>query len=99
MMSDQAQPFSLGLTYWPRRAGYGWWQAFDRGETREELAHVAALGCNTVRFCLRWEDFQPSAGRMNSASLRALEYALDIAQEAGLGVVAAVFPAAIGGAL
>ncbi len=98
-MSEQSQPFGLGLTYWPRRTGHGWWQAFDRGETREELAHVATLGCNTVRFCLRWEDFQPSARRINGAALRALEHALDAAQEAGLGVVAALFPASIGGML
>jgi len=91
--------FSLGLTYWPRRAGYGWWRAFDRGETREELAHVASLGCDTVRFCLRWEDFQPGAQRINSGAFSALEQALDAAQEVGLGVVAALFPVASGGAL
>jgi hypothetical protein len=99
MMSEQSQPFSLGLTYWPRRTAFGWWQAFDRGETREELAHVAMLGCNTVRFCLRWEDFQPSARRINGTALRALEHALDAAHEAGLGVVAALFPASSGGVL
>jgi hypothetical protein len=99
MSETQVELMSLGLTYWPRRTGQGWWQAFDRGETREELAHVATLGCNTVRFCLRWEDFQPSARRINGAALRALEHALDAAQEAGLGVVAALFPASIGGML
>jgi hypothetical protein len=99
IMSEQTQPFTLGLTYWPRRTGHNWWRAFDRGETREELSHVATLGCNTVRFCLRWEDFQPSARRVNGAALRALEHALDAAQESGLGVVMALFPVAIGGAL
>src|SRR6478672_10531095 len=99
MSETHAEPFSLGLTYWPRRSAFGWWQAYDRGATRDELAHVATLGCNTVRFCLRWEDFQPSARRINSAVLRALEHALDAAQAAGLGVVAALFPASVGGAL
>jgi hypothetical protein len=98
-MSEQTQQFSLGLTYWPRRTGLGWWQAYDRGETRDELAHVAALGCDSVRFCLRWEDFQPGPRRINSAALRAFEHALDAAQAAGLGVAATMFPAAIGGAL
>lgn len=91
--------FSLGLTYWPRRTGYGWWRAFDRGEVREELTHVAALGCDTVRFCLTWDDFQPSPQRLSSAALNALEAALDAAQAAGLRAVAALFPIAIGGAL
>jgi hypothetical protein len=99
-MSEAATtPFNIGLTYWPRRTGYGWWRSFDRGEVREELAHVASLGCQTVRFCLRWEDFQPSPQRLNSGALHALEHALDTAQEAGLRVVAALFPAAIGGVL
>src|SRR5262245_8119494 len=70
-MTGQTQQFGLGLTYWPRRTAFGWWQAFDRGEAREELAHVAALGCDTVRFCLRWEDFQPGRSRANSAALDA----------------------------
>jgi hypothetical protein len=98
-MAEQSQQFSLGLTYWPRRTAYGWWRAYDRGATRDELAHVAALGCDTVRFCLRWEDFQPSPQRINSATLQALEHALDAAGEAGMRVVAALFPVALGGAL
>jgi hypothetical protein len=98
-MSEQNQPFSLGLTYWPRRTAFGWWQNYDRGEARDELAHVAGLGCDTVRLCLRWEDFQPSPRRVNSAALQALEHALDAAGEAGLRVVAALFPVALGAAL
>jgi hypothetical protein len=98
-MSEQTQPFSLGLTYWPRRTAFGWWQNYDRGATRDELAHIAALGCDTVRFCLRWEDFQPGPQRINSAALNALEHALDTAGAAGLRVVAALFPVAQGGAL
>src|SRR6476469_162734 len=97
--SEQSQLFSLGLTYWPRRSAFGLGQAYDRGATRDELAHVAALGCDTVRFCLRWEDFQPAPQRINSAAPHAFEHALDMAGEAGLRVVAALFPGALGGAL
>jgi hypothetical protein len=99
MSETHVELMSIGLTYWPRRTGHGWWRAFDRGEARDELAHVASLGCNTVRFCLRWEDFQPGPKRINTGALHALEHALDAAQESGLGVVIALFPAAIGGAL
>lgn len=95
----QTQPFSLGLTYWPRRSGFGWWRAFDHGEVREELGHVAGLGCDTVRIGLSWEDFQPGPQRLNSHALRALEAVLDAAQAAGLRVVAALFPVAQGGGL
>jgi hypothetical protein len=99
MAENQSSLFSIGLTYWPRRKGHAWWRAFDRAEARDELAHVAALGCDTVRLCLRWEDFQPGPRRLNSAALNALEQAFDAAQEAGLRVVAALFPVAFGGAL
>lgn len=92
-------PFTLGVTYWPRRSGFRWWSTFDRGEARDELAHIAAVGLDSVRFCLRWEDFQSAPQRMNSASLRAFEQALDVAAEARLQVVAVLFPVAIGGAL
>jgi hypothetical protein len=94
-----AETFSLGMTYWPRRTAQHWWRVFDRGEAREELAHIKTLGCDTVRFCLRWEDFQPAPQRVGSAALRALEQALDAAQEAGLRVVAVLFPVAIDGSL
>lgn len=98
-MTDQQRPFSLGLTYWQRRAGFRMWQAYDRGAASEELAHIAALGCDTVRLCLVWEDFQPGPERTNSAALRNLEHALDAAHAAGLRVVPALFPVAAGGAL
>lgn len=94
-----AETFSLGVTYWPRRTGHNWWRAFDRGEAREELAQVAALGIDTVRLCLRWEDFQPQPDRVGGAALRALEHALDAAHQAGLRVVAILFPAALDGSL
>jgi hypothetical protein len=95
----QTTTFSLGLTYWPRRTGFGWWRAFDRGEAREDLLHVAALGCDTVRLCLNWEDFQPRAQRINNGAFNAFEQALDTAYDSGLHVVAALFPVAMGGAL
>lgn len=98
-MSEAKEYFSLGLTYWPRRAAFRMWQRYDRGAVREELAHIAALGCDTVRLCLLWEDFQPGAERLNTRAMRYLEHALDMAHAAGLRVVLALFPVAVGGAL
>jgi hypothetical protein len=92
-----ADEFWLGLTYWPRRSGYSWWQSFDRSEVREDLGRIAGFGCDSVRFCLRWEDFQPTPDRLNSAAMRSFERALDTAGDAGLRVIAALFPVAIGG--
>jgi hypothetical protein len=91
--------FSLGLTYWPRGSGYALWEHTDRAALRDELAHIADLGCNTLRVCLTWEEFQPAARQIGSRALRALEQLLDAAQDAGLGVVPVLFPVASAGVL
>ncbi len=94
-MTTSTDTFSLGVTYWPRRVGPLLWQRYDRGAVREELAHIAAIGFNTVRFCLLWEDFQPRPARINGRAMRRLEHALDTAHAAGLRVVLALFPVAV----
>ncbi len=93
------ETFSLGVTYWPRRAGPLLWQRYDRGAVREELAHIAAIGFDTVRLCLLWEDFQPGPERINGRAMRRLEHALDTAHAVGLRVVLALFPTAVLGQL
>lgn len=98
-MTTPPDTFSLGLTYWSRRAGFRMWQRYDRGAALEELAHIAALGCDTVRLCLLWEDFQPAPERVGAAAMRNLEHALDAAHAAGLRAALALFPVAAGGAL
>ncbi len=94
-----APPFSLGLTYWPRRDGPLLWRRFDGGAVREELLHIAALGCDTVRLSLTWEDFQPAPARIGAPALRALERTLDAVHEAGLRAALLLFPCAQDGVL
>ncbi len=36
------------------------WQRFDPDEIAEDMARLAALGFDSVRFFLRWADFQPN---------------------------------------
>jgi hypothetical protein len=98
-MTLSSNTFSLGLTYWQRRTGFRMWQSYDRGAAREELAHVAALGCDTLRLCLLWEAFQPAPERVDAQAMRHLEHTLDAAYAAGLRVALALFPVAVGGAL
>ena len=98
-MTTLNDAFSLGVTYWPRQAGPLFWQRYDRGAVRDELAHIAALGFDTVRLCLVWEDFQPGPTRINSRAMRSLEHALDVAHTVGLRVVLALFPVATLGQL
>lgn len=94
-----AETFSLGLSYWPRRKAHGFWRAFDRSELREEFEHIATLGVDTLRLCLRWEDVQPQANRVDSGVMSAFEHALDLAQSNGMRVVAALFSATLDGGL
>jgi hypothetical protein len=86
--------FSLGLTYWPRRAGMGWWSSVDPGELQDDLATIADLGFDTLRLLLTWEEFQPGARQIGSRAMRSLEMALDAARSAGLQVVLTLFPVA-----
>lgn len=97
-------PFSLGVAYWPRRRGAGAeqilcsWSEADPGALRDELAHIAELGCDTVRFELRWAEAMPST-RVSAAALLGLERALDRAQDNRLRAVVALLGGGLGGAL
>jgi endo-1,4-beta-mannosidase len=94
-----ANTFTLGLTYRPRLSGFGWWDQFDAIATAEELAHIADIGCTSIRLCLSWEAFQPSSRRIGGRAMRVLEATLDAALQANLQVVATLFPLADGGIL
>lgn len=90
--------FTLGINYWPRRKAMFWWQRFDAGEVREELAHIADLGIHVVRFCLMWEDFQPQPDQVDSAMLGNLQTVLDAAQAAGVVAMPTLFTGHMSGA-
>jgi endo-1,4-beta-mannosidase len=83
--------FSLGVNYWPSRSAMAMWQRFDAGEIREDLARIAALGLDTVRFFLRWDDFQPAADTMDTVMLERLETVVNLAHDAGLRVMPTLF--------
>ncbi len=71
--------FSLGINYWPRRSAMAMWRSFDASEIAEDFAHIAALGLDTVRFFLRWFDFQPEPKRMDRVMLSRLEHVMELA--------------------
>jgi hypothetical protein len=86
-MTDQI--FSFGIGYWPRRrAGAelppNSWSEVDAGGLREDLAHIAELGFDTLTVDLRWEESQPAPSTINGAALRGLERAMDAAVDRGL---------------
>ncbi|MBV8369960.1 MAG: hypothetical protein JO036_13690 [Candidatus Eremiobacteraeota bacterium] len=83
--------FSVGVNYWPRRSAMAMWRRFDAGEIREDFGRIAGLGLDAVRFFLRWDDFQPSADVVDGAMLARLEAVADLAAEAGLQTMPALF--------
>jgi len=60
------------------------WRRFDAGEIREDFARIAGFGLDTVRFFLRWDDFQPEPERVDPGMLDRLETVVTLAAEARL---------------
>ena len=83
--------FSLGVNYWPRRSAMAMWRRFDAGEIREDFTRIAGLGLDTVRFFLRWDDFQPRADEIDPTMLARLEAVADIAAETGLSTMPTLY--------
>lgn len=86
-----AEPFRLGINYWPARTAMRWWTMFDEGETAEDFARIADGGFDSVRVFLLWEAFQPGADRVDPVMLERLVAVADAAQRAGLDVVPTLF--------
>lgn len=79
-----ADPFVLGVNYWPRRKAMSWWHEFDPGEVREDFALIRDLGMRLVRIFLLWDDFQPEPDVVSADALRNLRVVCDIAADQGL---------------
>jgi hypothetical protein len=90
--------FSVGVNYWPRRSGPAMWRRFDAGEIAEDFARIAALGLDTVRLFLQWEDFQPRADEVDAAMLDRLTQVCDLAAERGLRAMPVLFSGHLCGA-
>ena len=63
------------------------WRRFDAGEIREDFARIAGFGLDTVRFFLRWDEFQPEPDRVDPVMLDRLETVVTLAASARLRTV------------
>lgn len=90
-MDETAQPFVLGVNYWPRKKAMFWWRHFDGGEVRGEFAEIASMGLDVVRIFLMWEHFQPGPREVAPRALADLGTVLDVARENGLRVIPTFF--------
>ena len=86
-----AEPFRLGINYWPARTAMRWWTMFDEGETAEDFARIAAGGFDSVRVFLLWEAFQPEPDRVDPRMLERLVTVADLAGRAGLDIMPTLF--------
>jgi endo-1,4-beta-mannosidase len=89
--SDEAALVSgrawIGANYWSRSAGPRMWARYDAGLVREELATLAAHGCNVTRSFCFWPDFVPEPGRLDDEVLERVADFLDAHVETGLGTI------------
>jgi hypothetical protein len=83
--------FSLGVNYWPQRTATAMWRRFDPGAIRDDFARIAELGLDTLRFFLRWDDFQPQPDTVDPVMLDRLEAVVAAAGETGLRAIPALF--------
>jgi endo-1,4-beta-mannosidase len=69
----------------------GWWARFDPAEVAADFGRIARHGFDSVRIFLTWEDFQPTATRVDSMMVGRLVSTLDAAATAGLSVMPTLF--------
>jgi endo-1,4-beta-mannosidase len=67
------------------------WQRFDPGEIADDMARIADLGFDTVRFFLRWADFQPDPYRLDRTMLARLERVMELIGAVGLRAMPTLF--------
>lgn len=79
--------FELGINYWPRRRAMYMWRELDLGEVRDELAHIADMGFDTVRLFTLTQDFLPERERVDGAMIGRLIEVARVAKEVGLAIV------------
>ena len=81
----------VGVNYWPGSCGVEMWRDFPAGEIEHDLDLVARLGLNTVRFFLRWQDFETTPGRYRAAAFARLRRMLQWTSARGLVAQPSVF--------
>ena len=77
----------VGANFWSRVGGPRMWDRYDAQIVRQELATLAAHGCNVSRSFCYWPDFVPEPERLDAAVLERFADFLDAHVEIGLGTI------------
>ena len=86
-----ADPFRLGVNYWPSATAMEWLPRYDPRVVRRDFDRIHAAGMDTVRIFLRWEDLQPAPMAIDRTVLAHVVDAADAAAEVGLQLVVTLF--------
>ncbi|EIP98540.1 endo-beta-mannanase [Opitutaceae bacterium TAV1] len=74
----------VGANYWPGSCGVEMWREWPEDEILADLELMASLGFNTVRFFVRWPDFEPRPGTYDATAFARLRRFLEACAERGL---------------
>lgn len=80
-----------GVNYWPASCGVEMWPAWPVVEIERDLDVLVENGLNTVRFFLRWQDFEPTAGVYEPAMFARLRHLLAACRARGLAAHPSLF--------
>ena len=74
----------VGANYWPASCGVEMWPQWPASEIQHDLDVLKSLGLNSIRFFLRWQDFEPEAGRYDPTTFDRLAQLLAWCSERGI---------------
>ncbi len=89
--SNPFDVFPVGVNYMPREHGCRLWSEWSEAHIERDFKQMNALGLNTVRTFLFWEDFQPLPEVISSEALSKFDAMLRIAHKYGLKLVPTFF--------
>jgi endo-1,4-beta-mannosidase len=95
---SKIRPFRLGVNYWPANSAMSFWQNWQEATLHEDFARMKAIGLDSVRLFLTWEDFQPSPTMVNRQAIDRLVKTCNSALQAGLDVMPTLFTGHMSGA-
>jgi len=81
----------VGVNYWPSSCGVEMWVRWPAEEIRHDLDVIKSLGLNSVRFFLRWQDFEPRPGEYDAHMFDRLAQFLTWCGERGLWAQPSLF--------
>jgi hypothetical protein len=88
----------FGANWWPGSCGVELWRRWPEDEIRRDFDLLRALGMNSLRFFLRWQDFEPEPGRYDRRCFERLDLLLRWCGERGIAANPSLFVGWMSGA-